>query len=562
MASIANYLLRLLSGVPLRWKKLAAYNIYVPMLKFSRLPWGDKFRVVDGFSGISVIGMTGSGKTSASGKYLRHGLLRNHFGGLILTAHKSDLDDWVEACKATGRLDDLVIFSSENGATYNFLGDEYRRGIREPENLVELFVQAAEVVGRYQGHSDESLWLKAMQSMVRNSLSLVILAQSDSLSLRDIHDVISSGPNEEASKPAWQATSACFALIEKARQQVAASDDPDGLLKRELEAVENYWLGHFDTLNPRTKTSIVSVFNSLIDGFLHGEMYRMFSTNTNIDLTHTHRGGLLLMALPTETFGAYAIYAQVLIKLAWQLKTRRRDVTDSSLPTFCYADEFQFFSTSSDISFQGIARQKRACAIYLSQSIPGYHNALGRTETEALLSHLSTKIWHAASEPETANAAADTVGKDWLTRETRSELIFPREPFSGLAPGNRVNIQTSEEWTYLIPPIAFMHLKKGGRENRRRVEAVMFQGGKRWRKTGKNYIKLVFKQRKNPGAYIKTIHTEKGRETQTIQFVLRFIGRVLWFLCRVVWWVVRQLWRILFPLVMWIIRGSRSGRRW
>ena len=58
------------------------------------LPGGDHWCIRDACEGTQVFGMTGSGKTSGSGKAISHAFLSAGFGGIVLTAKTDERALW------------------------------------------------------------------------------------------------------------------------------------------------------------------------------------------------------------------------------------------------------------------------------------------------------------------------------------------------------------------------------------------------------------------------------------------------------------------------------------
>ena len=81
----------------------------------------------------------------------------------------------------------------------------------------------------------------------------------------------------------------------------------------------------------------------------------------------------------------------------------------------------------------------------------------------------------------------------------------------------------------MVPPIAITQLKTGGKPCRYKVEAILFQVGRHWKKTGKNFLKIQLNQ-KRPGRYIRTIRMEKGRDIRPLWCAVKIAGKMVWFL--------------------------------
>ncbi|HEX4610070.1 MAG TPA: hypothetical protein VH092_17890, partial [Urbifossiella sp.] len=68
--------------------------------------------------------MTGSGKSSASGRLVALSYLRQGFGGLVLCAKPDEAETWRQYCHQTGRSDQLIVFSPTSSWRLNFLDYE------------------------------------------------------------------------------------------------------------------------------------------------------------------------------------------------------------------------------------------------------------------------------------------------------------------------------------------------------------------------------------------------------------------------------------------------------
>ena len=87
--------------------------------------------------------------------------------------------------------------------------------------------------------------------------------------------------------------------------------------------------------------------------------------------------------------------------------------------------------------------------------------------------------------PHTNENAAEIIGKSWQQRQTSGQS-FGANNFN-LSEGQ------NESFDYDVPPQAFTKLKKGGKANRRIVEAIVFQNGRIW-KNNKTHLFAQFKQ--------------------------------------------------------------------
>ena len=480
-SSILDEILARLSGVK---RKAPVESVPEPLPPFDRrtplLSFGDgqDWTLNDAYQGTQVFGGTGSGKTSGSGAAIALSFLRRGFGGLILTAKPDERALWERYCKMTGR--ELTVFGRDMPFCFNFLEYEYSRGglgAGLTSNVAELLAAIAEINQGKAGAMD-AYWLNALKQLLRRAIDLLVIAEG-TLSLPLLLDIIMSAPQsmQEACSDGWKTNSFCAKCIASA----AAKKTPEN--EADLEHTKRYWLREFPALGDRTRSSIVSMFTVIADGFLTGPIRKLFCTRLNIVPEETHLGRLILIDLPVEVYNEVGICAQSLWKHCWQRATARREPEkDGGRPTFLWADEAQFFSSTSDLQFQATARSKRTCTVYLTQNLPTYFDRAGQDRTNALLGNLQTKIFHANGCHATNTFAADTIARGIINRSSTNVSA------QGMSFGS------SEAVDYTVPPAEFQRLRKGGEENDCLVDAYIFQAGRIWPSTGESYLKAAFRQ--------------------------------------------------------------------
>ena len=466
----------------------------------------------DAFQGVQVFGGTGSGKSSGSGQALARAFLDANLGGLVLTAKTDEVHAWEEYAKAAGRESDLLIVDEQAKLRFNFLSYELNRagaGAGHTENLVNLFTSVLEASERKhgQGGGNDSYWQRTLKQLLRNAIDLAVIA-ADDLDLPSLYRIITSAPRSatEAEDEKWQSTSTCYALIE-----VAEAKAKEKKREADFELTRDYWLREFPGLAVDTRSVIVSTFTSMADCFLRGMLRTLFCTDLNFRPEDTFDGKIIILNLPVKEYNELGQFAQVLFKFIWQRAVERRippridraSAEESIRPVFLWADESQFFVNSYDALFQSTARSSRACTVYLTQNLPSYFAVFGgansRSEVEAFVGNLQTKIFHANGDPTTNNWAADSIGR---TRQMRFSggMTEALTRGSGTAGGSNQSAGSSQVVEYLVQPQEFTMLRTGGEECDLKVDGIVFQGGRRWIVPGKdnpktqNYIRHVFAQ--------------------------------------------------------------------
>lgn len=458
-----------------------------PLLHFGKY---DAWTIGDAFEGTSIIGATGSGKTSGSGQAVARSFLKAGFGGLVLCAKSDEVKLWERYCRETNRSKSLIIFGPNRPYRFNFLNYELSRpgaGAGHTENLVRLFTTVMSVAKRKSGQgggSNQDFWEQATQQLLRNLIDLVTIARGQ-LMLLEIYDALVSAATspEEFQSEAWRNSSFCWRCLRggEAKSKTARQ-------AHDFKITSAYWASEYPGLSSRTRSILVTSLTSMMDIFLRGILHELLSTTTNIVPELTHEGAILVIDLAVKEYNQLGQMAQTLIKYIWQRASERRDVQLHPRPTFLWCDEAQFFATATDAEFQSTARSSRIATVYLSQNIGAYYNHLGQPDTHSLMGNLQTKFFHANGDPMTNNWAADLFSKSWQFRGSTSVGTTQEKTVSK-------NYAASDSLDFEVLPGAFTSLRKGGPDNGYCVEAIAFQGGRIWHGSTKNHIKVSFSQR-------------------------------------------------------------------
>jgi len=472
-----------------RWL-LPAFHSDITLCQFSQR---DFWTIRDACEGTQIFGATGSGKTSGSGRAIATNMLAQGFGGLVLTAKPDERDLWLRYCEETNRSGDVVVMDDSGQARLNLLDYEFNAaaGLGLTENLVALFTTVLES-GESQSHSNDQFWQRALRQLLRNAIDLVILA-TGSVGLSDLGRVVASAARhpDEVRSADWQGSSFCCHLLRRAANGVKSRSEED-----DLRVTTEYWLGEFPAMDERTRSNIVSTFTTMADGFQRGVLRELFCTETTLTPEATHDGAILIVDLPIKRYHELGRQAQVLVKTLWQRATERRQANDSTRPVFLWADEAQYFVTKADWEFQATARSARAATVYLTQNISSYYAAIGgpdpRSATDSLLGNFQTKIFHANGDAVTNEWAERLFAKSW-GRRTNTTLNSQNRAQQGSSDGS-LSTGTSESLDSEVLAQAFTTLRKGGPHNKLLVDAIVFQGGRIWSGTGKNYLPVTFSQ--------------------------------------------------------------------
>ena len=443
--------------------------------------------VRDSCEGTQIFGGTGAGKSSGSGRQIALGMLSCGFGGLVLTAKPDECQQWVEYAAEIGRSADLIIVRPGGSYRFNFLNYEFQRspGMTLTYNLAALFCIAMEG-GQERESTTDPYWEDALRQLLINSNDLEILG-SGAVTLPNLAEIIRTAPlrRTDPQSTRWRRDSLCWRRMEQAQSA-------DLTAERRLDLVETikFFLLDYAGLADRTRSVVVSSFMSKATALIRSPLRELFCSSQPDTFTpdDSHRGKIIVLDLPVKEYGEAGRFAQIIYKTVWQRSTERRSVTAGTPPVFLWADESQYFVTTHDMLFQSTARSTLAATVYLTQNIATYYaNMRGRSghaATDSLLGNLQTKILHQNGDPST---------NEWAERLFAKDILRMRG--SNVNSDGLVGRNVQESYHPVVPAKTFTTLKKGGPENNRIVEAVIFQGGRRTGAKGPHFLMAQFHQK-------------------------------------------------------------------
>jgi type IV secretory pathway TraG/TraD family ATPase VirD4 len=333
--------------------------------------------------------------------FLARAFLEFGMGGLVLCAKPEEAEHWIKLAEKAGRAADLRVVSPEGSYRFNFLDYEMNqqgRGGGITENAVSVLMQCAEIANGPHNR-DQGVWERSMKQLLRNSVDLCRLAR-EPLKIRTIYRV---------------AVETGFAGQLLMQAEALPHDEADF---EDLETVRDYFLKEWVTMAERTRSSIVMTLTSMADPFLRGALRDLCAKDTNLTPEDAFSGKIILVDLPVKEFNEMGRYAGVIWKYLFQRAAEPR--VGQKLPLFLYADEAQFFVTSTDADFQSTARSASVAAAYLTQNLANLYARVRKEYVNSLLGNLQTKLFHQNADKETNHWAAETVSKVFFQRESTS----------------------------------------------------------------------------------------------------------------------------------------------
>lgn len=494
-----------------------------PLLHFSDHRT-DVWTIDDATKGTSIIGGTGSGKTTASGKQIAMSFLKEGWGGLVLCAKTDEADLWRQYCKKAGRLDDLIVFHrgskvSINGVEQNLIFNpidyELKRegiGSKDTQNITNIFMNIYRMGNRIAGEGDvkeERFWDSALKRCLNRTIELIKLSGQDlsyrnmirvmSTSKKVTHEIITDyieGIEGGYNKPELELDAFyCLKCLVDAHFNIYGRNEeekyPDPAKVDAFMLVEDYFTDGMEDMGEKTRGIVMESFLGLAEPFLGGILAEHFSGTTNFFPECIYKGNkIVVLDFPIKEFLDAGIVAQTVFKLMFQQAIERRKVAEHPVPAFLWCDEAQYFVNPYDQLFLTTARGARVATVYLSQNISNYYAALGKdaeSKVNSLMGNLSTKIFHANSDAATNEYASKLIGMDVEILETDTTQ------HSAFSLTNSYSQAKSQQYHPQVKPKEFFTLLSGGDQNDQVVQAIIAMSGKTW-SNGTNYLEVNFKQ--------------------------------------------------------------------
>jgi hypothetical protein len=471
--------------------------------------------------GVGIFGGIGGGKTSASGRLLAKKYLQYGFGGLVLTAKPDEKDLWVQYCKETNRVDDLIIVEPGGKHRFNFI--EYESTHRNGHNpITGNIVQVLKTVIRSseeksKGRPDDRFWESALDLLIYNTIDLCLLAD-EKISIQQLYDVAMSIPKSEKEerkeedrekspyhKAFAKAQEKIHTLVDRFESRLLEEDrknldynDFEFLYRdffeavpeaRTLRGVDQFFVENYTGLADRTRSIIDFSFSGFLFHLLQDPIYSLFcnktSTFTPEDSLH---GKIIVLNLPVKIYHNAGRDCQVMFKYIWQRAMEKRDVKENARPVFLFADEAQHFLHEYDSEYQATARSSRIATVYISQNLANFHANMGGESgahrVTAFLGTLGTKIFHSNADRQTNEYASALIGDGYT-----EDITFTKNFLGGLSAGESKSYKLER----IVRPEEFVGMKNGGPKHNFQVEGYMHRQGSRFA-DGMSFQKITFSQ--------------------------------------------------------------------
>lgn len=476
-------------------QKRRCKNLDRPLFHWSKR---DKFSVRDLLNGgLLILGITGSGKTSSSGKQIASALAhdRNAYG-LILAAKPEDLGMWQKIFADAGQSKRLLVFDAEDSPLrFNFLEEAGRRG--STRDIVQCITTIGETLraGERRGGGENEAFFAAQQERLIHHAVEVLKVARGTVTSADLQQFITAAAHspDQIKDPAWKSGfhSQCLEAAFNAPKTRQDAHD--------FDQAADYWLFELPRLADRTRSSILAGVFATLFVFNNGLVHERVSTASNFSFDELRRKRQwLFVNTPPSVLGESGTFIGTGFKYLMQKDILRRTAGAKDPFHVCWCDECQLWTNDADSRYIAQSRSHRGTTVFLTQSLHSFHSAMtgerGKHQALSLLGNFATRVCHALGDIETAEWASNTLGKRLETHVGGSTQ--PAESAYDELMGYAESTSSfSTQYEPVLQPAVFMNgLRNGGPLNRYRCDAIVIRPGKPF-SNGENWLHVTFRQR-------------------------------------------------------------------
>lgn len=467
-----------------------------PSLDGKLLDWGggDVMTVRDLLSGgAAILGRSGSGKTSGSGKHMGEAVVRQHSGGLILGSKPEDAGMWQDIFARCGRKDDLIVFEPGGPLRFNFL-DYIRHLGGDTREVTKTLTTIAETLrgSDNKGGENADFWEAETERMIFNAVELLI-AGTGSVSAPTLQRFITTAAynTEQLGSEEWKADFHNQVIKEGWHKKKTETKQND------FDLAMTYWLREFPRMSDKTRSSIQTSVMGLLHVFNTGQVRELCSTTTNISPDEMLKGKWILVNMPPSNYGDSGNFVNAGWKYLTQKMVMRRHPQDGDPINVIWMDEAQNFITSTDSWYLAECRSHRGCMVALTQSLHSVYSKLsgdkGFHQAMSLLANFGTKIFHALGSAQDAEFASKLLGR---TLQTFIGGSMPPEEdiFSSMLGRNKFTANFSEHYEPTVEPGVFINNMRTGGAPEYLVDGIVVRSGQPF-SDGNNWKWVTFNQR-------------------------------------------------------------------
>lgn len=480
-------------------------------LSMKLLSWNlhDHVHLFDVLTGIQVWGATGSTKSTTTVEMFSKAFLANGFGAIYFAVKPDDPANYLRHAVECGREKDVILFGPGHPATFNFVDDGLGNGgAGLAANITSLLSIVSGLAGGTRsgkasgGREDGSFWEKLDNRLI-SAATLLLIRALQPVTTVNLERVVLALPRtrEQVGEEEWMNESYLFRCLRDADRLATTDEDREDVVR-----LADYFLLDMAQIGEKLRATVQTSVGATLDLFNHSITRRLISSPApSFRMEMLQEGKILLVNMPVMTYGVLARAIQACLKHCFQLAQNRRDVSANPRPVAMVCDEAQaIIDLEHDAAFACTARSTRSVCLYATQSISNYYavspGPQGEARVHSLLGNLLCQVAHQTTDTRMVEYLQSLFGKRKRLLMSGGTQNSGRDWVGGAlglaSSGNSVNAGYAESMDFDIQAEQLQRLARGGPPDWI-SEALVFQGGKFFRSTGRPYLPVRFKQRPN-----------------------------------------------------------------
>jgi len=401
---------------------------------------------------ILVMASIGKGKTTLVRTILL-GMLQHRFGGLVMVVKKSQIQDFQDLCRQSGRERDCIVIAPGSGQVFNPL-----QGETDISEVTDLLVELADILTPSSGKGgNESFWREQLVIILKNLFALcyAVHGRFDLILAADLFDgrPVSLA---EVNDPAWQQRSVLALAIASVRHRMGDTH---------IRLAVEYFTRTYPTHGDRLQGSVAAVVSGVFDRLRRPPLADLFTGESTFSMVDILNGGKIVVVGMPALDSIDGRIANGLMQFVFCRTAPRMPRRNNA---FLISDECQETITQEVMRKVAVLREYRVATILLTQNLAVLDDRIGQTAREGLCGLMTTKIFGPQGHAATRQWAAEQIGK----QKTPVETTTKGRSSGKHGAGHSTSSSSHEVWDYRVPPSRFAELEVG--------ETICLRDGDAW----------------------------------------------------------------------------------